>query len=55
MAKYVELTSLIELIKSKTGISLQEYEVYLPESIAVRNRELFPFLHENCLVQETTG
>jgi len=46
LTRYIELNAVCELIKEKTGIDLAEYEVYLPDTIQMRNKELFPFLKE---------
>ena len=48
--KFVELVDIIKLLAFKTGIDLQCYEASLPHTIAVQNKELFPFLHDQGVV-----
>ena len=45
--RFVELQSVMRLIRDKTGIDLQHYDVFLPHLVQMRNKELFPYLHEN--------
>jgi len=46
LTRYVELNAVCGLLQERTGIDLAEYEVYLPDAIQMRNKELFPFLKE---------